>query len=317
LLSCGLIGFALVWSPSAFADPVILLTTPAKTGNPVTFTGPGGATDYSWDLNGDGLFAEGAAQTATWGYDLPGTIVVGIRYTDATGPQQVFEQFYVAGPLPDFLVFPGAPTPGEAVSFVYSGGATPDWDLNGDGVFGDATTPSVTQTFASAGAYLVGLRVGDPDGAVSTGYRRITVTAAGGSVGPLGSAPQLRLMSPFPVVRITGKVNRKGARIKRLTVRAPYGATVRVRCRGKGCPFRRTSRTLAAVGKAKTPAKTVRIKRLEHRLLRGGASVKVFVSRQGELGKYTRFLIRKSKPPRRTDLCLEPGATEPSECPAS
>jgi hypothetical protein len=124
-------------------------------------------------------------------------------------------------------------------------------------------------------------------------------------------------MSPFPVVRITGKVSKKGARIKRLTVRAPYGATVRIRCRGKGCPFRRTSRTLAAAGKAKTPSKTVRIKRLEHRLLRGGASVKVFVSRQGELGKYTRFLIRKSKPPRRTDLCLEPGATEPSECPAS
>jgi hypothetical protein len=89
-----------------------------------------------------------------------------------------------------------------------------------------------------------------------------------------------------------------------------------VRCRGRGCPFRRTSRTLARAG-AKGPARTVRIKKLERRLLHGGASVKVLVSRQGEIGKYTRFKIRRSKPPLRTDLCLSPGSTAPVECPSS
>jgi hypothetical protein len=124
-------------------------------------------------------------------------------------------------------------------------------------------------------------------------------------------------MSPFPVVRITGKVSKKGARIKRLTVRAPFGATINIRCRGKGCPFRKTSRTLALAGKVKSPSTTIRIKRLEGRFLRGGASIKVLVSRRGEVGKYTKFRIRKGKPPVRTDLCVAPTATEPNECPAS
>jgi hypothetical protein len=43
----------------------------------------------------------------------------------------------------------------------------------------------------------------------------------------------------------------------------------------------------------------------------------VMVSRQGEIGKYTRFLIRRGKPPRRTDLCLVSGSTEPTECPGT
>jgi hypothetical protein len=124
-------------------------------------------------------------------------------------------------------------------------------------------------------------------------------------------------MSPFPVVRITGKVSRKGAWIKRLSIRAPYGSTVTVRCRGRGCPFRRATRTLALVGRAKTPSKTVTIRKLARRLLHGGASVKVLVTRQGEIGKYTRFKIRRGRAPVRTDLCLAPGSTAPSECPSS
>jgi hypothetical protein len=124
-------------------------------------------------------------------------------------------------------------------------------------------------------------------------------------------------MSPFPVVRITGKVTKKGARIKRLTVRAPYGSTVAVRCRGRSCPFRRSNRKVTLTGSAKGPAKTVRVRRLEHRLLRGGASIKVLVSRPGEIGKYTRFRIRGGQPPVRSDMCLTPGSTVPKECPSS
>jgi hypothetical protein len=123
-------------------------------------------------------------------------------------------------------------------------------------------------------------------------------------------------MSPFPVVRISGKVGPKGALIRRLTIRAPSGATVAIRCRGRGCPFRRADRKVALAG-TKTTSKTIRVRKLERRLLHGGASIKILVSRPGEIGKYTRFKIRTGKAPIRTDLCLEPGSTAPKECPSS
>jgi hypothetical protein len=321
-LSCGIFGIALVFAAPAAAYPVISISEQPKTGarNPVTFTGPAGATDYFWDLNGDGDFGDRVGPTAKWAYDLPGTVSVGLRYTD-TEPREVVEQFHIDGLSPTFIVFPVSPLPGQAVSFVYSGGPAvptpPEWDLDGDGRFPDATGPNVSRTFPAPGTYLVGLRVTDVDEAVSTGFQSITVGSLAGPAGGVSRPPQPRLMSPFPVVRITGKVGKRGARIKRLTIRAPFGATIRVRCRGRGCPFRRTSRTLALAGKKKTPSTTIRIKRFERRLLRGGASVKVLVSRQGEVGKYTRFLIRRGKPPQRTDLCLVPSTAEPVECPSS
>jgi hypothetical protein len=323
LLSCLLLGMGLLWAAAeTSANPVITSSDHPKTGanNPVTFTGPLGASGYAWDLNGDLVFGEEVGHaTAIWTYDLPGPVNVGLRYTDLTGPHEVVESFDIDGPPVGFLFFPAAPVPGQEVTFAYSAGpavsAPPEWDLNGDGVFPDATGPRAKTTFGEIGTHFVGLRITGGDDAQSTGYQAVRVVAASGPLTGQGKA--LRLMSPFPIVRITGKVLRKGARIKRLTVRAPYGATVKVRCRGRGCPFHRSSRTLARAGKTKAPSKTISIKRLERHTLRGGASIKVLVTRQGEIGKYTRFLIRRGKPPRRTDLCLAAGSTEPMECPSS
>jgi hypothetical protein len=151
---------------------------------------------------------------------------------------------------------------------------------------------------------------------VSTRFQPVTVVPPPVSVAKVPK-PQFRLMSPFPVVRITGKVTRKGARIKRLTVRAPNGSTVAVRCRSRSCPFHRTNLKVALSGSAKAPAKTIRVRKLEHKLLRNGASIKVLVSKPGEIGKYTRFRIRGGKPPVRSDQCLTPGSTVPKECPSS
>lgn len=319
---CAVAAVALVLPALAAADPLITMNpNPAKTGadNKVTFSTAIAATSYSWDLNGDGIFGDrDGSPTVQWAYDLPGDVHVGLRYTDDTGSHDVVEEFRVNGLPVSFVVFPSPARPGQPVTFAYSGGPAvskpPEWDLNGDGVFPDATGPGATTSFPAVGTYFVGLRLTDVDDAVSTGYQPVTVSLP---TGTSTSGKQLRLMSPFPVVRITGKVLRGGARIKSLTVQAPYGATVRVRCRGRGCPFRRTSKTVALAGKARGPSKTLRIKKLDRRLLRAGASIKVLVSRAGEVGKYTRFLIRRRKPPRRTDLCLLPGMTEPTECPSS
>jgi hypothetical protein len=203
--------------------------------------------------------------------------------------------------------------------FVYSPGPAtptpPQWDLNGDGLFPDATGTIAFSVFPSPGTYVIRLRVTDVDDATSTSTQLVTVVAPD-TVTKVSKAAQLRLMTPFPIVRIAGKVDRQGARIKHLTVRAPFGSTVTVRCKGGGCPFRRATRTLASAGRANAPAKTVRFRRLERHFLRGGASVKVLVSRPGEIGKYTLFRIRRAKPPTRNDSCLQPGSTKPVQCPS-
>jgi hypothetical protein len=324
ILILGTLAAVLSGTSSAIADPVIVMSpNPAKTGakNQVTFEAPLLSTAQTWDLDGDGVFGDREGSTVQWAYDLPRVVNVGLRYVDAVGaPTEVTESLRVIGPPTGFLVYPPVPVPGELVTFAYSHDLAlpnpPEWDLNGDGAFPDATGGSTARTFPSPGNFLIGLRVSDVDDAVSTGFQTVTVVPATVPVNKLVKVAP-RLMSPFPIVRITGKVSKKGARIKRLTVRAPFGATINVRCRGRRCPFRRTSRTVARVGKVKSPSATIRIKRLEGRFLRGGTSIKVLVSRQGEVGKYTKFRIRSGRPPVRTDLCLAPATTAPTECPAS
>jgi PKD domain len=332
LALAGLVTFLVVGPvgvPNAWADPVFTISqNPALTGNEVSFSYiPGPSEQEAWDLDGDGAFDDAFGPDAVRTYNARQRVMIGLQVTDQlTGTASTgFGQLQVNGPLTDFVTFPGQPAPGQQVTFVYSPVSPVDpsdvrWDLDGDGKFDDGTGPTAFRVFPAAGTYPVTLRVRDrttmPTDAVSTGTQLITVAPPGTPVTKATGPNVLHLMTPFPVVRITGKVSRKGARIKRLTVRAPYGATVLVRCRGRGCPFKRTSMTLARAG-AKTPSATLRVRKLERRLLRGGASVKVLVSRKGEIGKYTAFRIRTAKPPLRTDLCLSPGASAPSECPSS
>jgi hypothetical protein len=125
------------------------------------------------------------------------------------------------------------------------------------------------------------------------------------STGDPASAPR-RLLTPFPVVRLAGLITRSGTRIVRLTVEAPRDSRVAVRCRGTSCPFRRSTRT--------STGGTIRIRRLE-RSLRPGTVIEVLVGRAGRIGKYTRFVIRDARGPKRTDLCLWPGASTGQPCP--
>jgi hypothetical protein len=322
-------------TPSALGAPVFSITpNPALTGysdangdvNPVDFSYTPTAVDQTeaWDLDGDGAFDDAFGPTARGSYRVRAEkITIGLLVSDSTGSSTGFMDLAVNGPLTGFANFPQTGVAGQQITFVYSpidpGGSDGfRWDLNGDGRFEDAEGPTAFTTFGVPGTFPVSLRVTDQTtGAVSTGTQLVSVVAPGTPVKLTNVPPKPRLMSPFPVVRITGKVTRKGARIKRLTVRAPYGSTVAVRCRGRSCPFRRSNRTLKLTGSAKAPAKTIRVRKLERRLLRDGSSIKVLVSKPGEIGKYTRFRIRGGKPPVRSDLCLLPGSTVPKECPSS
>jgi PKD repeat protein len=120
---------------------------------------------------------------------------------------------------------------------------------------------------------------------------------------PLPGLP--RRMRPFPVVRIAGVVLPTGADVQILSVRAPRGARVRVRCRGLGCPVASLARTAAT--------RVERFRRFERRL-RAGIRIAIFVRQTGRIGKYTRFLIRAGRPPARVDKCLVPGRSRPVSC---
>lgn len=120
-----------------------------------------------------------------------------------------------------------------------------------------------------------------------------------------GGAATLRVMSPFPVVRISGRLTATGAQITRFTVRAPRGSSIAVRCRGSSCPARRFAH-----------AASVRRLRAFERHLRAGTRVSVVVRKPGRIGKWATITIRRGAPPRRVDRCSYPGRGEPAACPA-
>lgn len=220
------------------------------------------------------------------------------------------------------------------------------WDLDGDGAFDDATGAILATTFPIAGDLVARVRATDADGgtADSTEFRVAapapvptpepdpgTVTPAGDPGTPFVSdvpgtpaastpvvaasppappaAVPLRLLRPFPRVRIQGRLTRRGARFTRVTVTGPAGTRVAARCSGRGCPTRSTSATIGRSG-------SVRLTKLLG-TYRAGARIVFRVTRAGAIGKYTKIVVRKGRAPARQDRCLKPSATAPTRCPAN
>ena len=52
------------------------------------------------------------------------------------------------------------------------------------------------------------------------------------------------------------------------------------------------------------------------RPLPAGVSLEIRVSKPGEIGKYTRFAIRRHRLPVRVDACLRPTSPKPVACPS-
>ncbi len=103
-------------------------------------------------------------------------------------------------------------------------------------------------------------------------------------------------LSPFPVVRLAGRILRRGVRVRLLTVQAPSGSKIAIGCHGPhaSCPYATTDRlSIGAV---------VRVRPFERRLS-GGTVLRIYVTKKGFVGKYTRFEIRSRRAPKRTDEC--------------
>jgi len=308
----------------AFADPSFGYSPqPVLTGLEISFDPQDVAgKTVTWDFDGDGVL-DPTGGSPSFTYMRPGSYQATMYVDDGTpGGQQVVRQSIVVGQLSaPFVTLPATPLAGQDVLLVYGGQTNQtapiehyDWELDGDNDFNDASGIVLHRTFPLAGDYVIGLRVTDKDGAFGTEFREIHVRST--ATPPPSS---LRTLSPFPIIRISGRVTNVGALIRRLSAVAPIGAQVTVRCSGRGCPFKKSTR-LAQRPKnasAKATTTTIRFRRMEQRLLRGGAVVRVYVTRQGWIGKYTRWTIRKSKPPKRSDLCLTPGVAAPGACPGA
>lgn len=126
------------------------------------------------------------------------------------------------------------------------------------------------------------------------------VPAAPG-VAPAAGPPRLE---PFPVVRMKGKLARRGVRITLLSVAAPPRVRIEVRCRGRGCPRSKLSR----------PARPLTRLRPFERYLRSGVTLSVRVTRPGVVGKHTLIAIRGGRVPQRRDRCLVGTASRPVDC---
>jgi hypothetical protein len=322
--------------------PVVVLAAPVSgsstTADSVTVAGTAGTARGDLPAIAVALYSGGAAgpQTpletlgvqalsdgtwaGTFGGLAPGTYTLRASQRDVAGNAGTSSPatFTVAvaptppGPTASFSWVPSAPAVGQTVSLVSDSTdlASPltgfAWALAPNAPFA-AGKPVLTTSFSTPGAHVVRLRVSDAAGRSSIATETVPVSAYA-SV----------LMQPFPVVRIAGAITGKGARIKLLTVQAPVGARVTVRCRGGGCRPRSESRSAKASSTSKQNAAAILLtfKRFQ-RDYRAGTRLEVLVVKPGEIGKYTSLKIRRHKVPVRQDACIAVAGSNPIPCASS
>jgi hypothetical protein len=255
------------------------------------------------------------AWSGTFGGLGAGTYTVRAEQADWAGNVGVsapatFTDTTPAGPAPpaaSFQWFPAAPSTGENVSLVSSSTDLVSpitsfaWALTPTAAF-QVGKPLLVTSFAVPGGHVVRLRVTDGNGLSSVATETINVK----------SSP-LVLMQPFPIVRIAGSETRSGARISLLTAEGPPGSHITVTCKGGGCPLKSAKRVAMTSRAGPVPVSF----RSFERSLRAGVTLEVFVYKSGEIGKYTRFVVRRGKLPERVDMCLDPTKLKPLVCPSS
>jgi hypothetical protein len=313
----------------AVATPVIRLDVPANGATTSDSTPPlSGSTDDSnladpvtVTISGPVTQKLTAARNGTsWNVSasppLPdGTYTAVATQLDGTSPSHTFT--VDTAPRASFGYTPSSPLTGDTIT-LFSTSSDPngaltslEWDLKDDGKFADATGPTATVSFATAGPHRVLLRATNAKGASTVAEAIIRLAWR-----PISPTPVVRpaLMSPFPVVRIAGSFTSSGARLRVLEISAAKSARIDVACRGAGCPRKRQTK-LASLGPVARSAALVRFPRFEH-TLRGGVVLEVRVTQAGRIGKYTRFTVRRRRSPLRIDRCLMPGRTTPVTCPS-
>jgi hypothetical protein len=125
---------------------------------------------------------------------------------------------------------------------------------------------------------------------------------AGSGIVVGSSNETLRMLTPFPVVRLAGRIQGDGVRITLLTVWGPVGSKITISCRGttRSCPRAKTT--------IRATAQLTRFRAFQRRM-RAGTVLRIYITRPGTVGKYTRFTIRRQSSPLRRDGCALPNST--------
>jgi PKD repeat protein len=267
--------------------------------------------DFDYDGNPANFNVEAVGSSVSHSFSSPGPKRVGLRATEVDGgfavtpPQTVTVN---APPRAGFTVSPGEAFVGDGVT-LSSTSADPDgpltrqdWDLDNDGQFDDASAAVVSANFMRAGTYPLALRVTDSRGATSTATGQVVIRTR-----PILPPPPTPVLSGV-VIELQGQLRGKFTRVRRLLVRAPAGSKITVRCLGKRCPKLQTKQS-------KGTKKKLRFKKLEGRF-RPKTKLIVSVTKDGFIGKQTRWTMRRRKAPVRQDLCLNPGAKKATPCPS-
>jgi hypothetical protein len=215
-----------------------------------------------------------------------------------------------AYPVASFVWFPALPHPGESISLVSTSTdltspiAAYAWDLADNGPFGAFNDggPVTTTTFATPASHQARLRVTAADHLSSIAVETIHM-----------STPPPGVLVPFPLVRIVGSDFRSRVRLRLLAVEAPAQSSITVSCRGRSCPARSVRRIAGS-----RPGRLMWTRfRVFERSLSARLTLEIRVSRAGEIGAYTRFVVRRLRLPLRVDSCLDPAGIRPIACPAS
>jgi hypothetical protein len=290
-----LAGSASAQGPSFGFSPAAPLTNEA-----ITFTASGTPGPVSWDLDGDEV-CEASASGLSIAYAFPTAGQYQVKM--CAGLDSATRTITVRNrpPTAAFTIVPLNPIAREVVVLT-SAAADPDgpivkqeWDLNGDGVYGDQTGEAALVSWRRPGTYPVALRVTDRDGATAVLEQSVVV------------APRPpRQFGRTPIVRVVAIPTQGGARLDLLTVTAPEGAHVGIRCRGAGCPYKRK----------RTVSKGRRIVlRAMKRSFDAGTVIEVRITKPETIGRYTRIKIRDGRRPGRVDRCLNPGVpNQPIAC---
>ena len=247
-----------------------------------------------WDFDGDNLCDDAAGNTVTHSFPTAGQypVTICLDGTISRGTEAV--TVLNRPPVPAFDYAPKPPVARELVTLT-STASDPDgpivlqeWDLDGDGVFDDATGETALSFWRRAGTYPVSLRVTDRDGATALAQQSVVVDPR-----PLGA------LNPTPLVRVVGIPTATGVHLDFVSVTAPKGAHVGVRCKGSGnCPYKRKRFT--------SKGKRVILRKLA-RTYRAGTVIEVRITKSETVGKLTRLRIRAADNPARVDRCIRPG----------
>jgi len=116
--------------------------------------------------------------------------------------------------------------------------------------------------------------------------------------------PFLSIVSP---VSVSWRVEGARTTLVRLRLRRlPSGASVQLRCSGRGCPFNRKS-----AGRPRRNALNALPAFGRRRTVAAGATLEVRITAPGRIGKVVRYTARSGKLPKVAALCLRPGARSP------